>query len=117
MTDVEAARRWAEAWRRGWESLDPEPIVGRYAANAVLSTEPFREPVRGRHGVRAYVERVFLEEDDPHVWMGDPIVDGRRAAVSWWASLIEEGAEATLAGTSVLRARLTFASLPASHDT
>jgi len=48
------------------------------------------------------VERVFLEEDDPHVWMGDPIVDGRRAAVSWWASLIEEGAEATLAGTSVL---------------
>jgi hypothetical protein len=34
--------------------------------------------------------------------MADPIVDGRRAAISWWASLIEDGAETTLAGTSVL---------------
>lgn len=102
MTGVEAARLWAEAWKRGWESLDPEPIMERYAANAVLSTEPFREPYRGREGVRAYVERVLSEEEQPRVWMAEPIVDGRRAAISWWASLIEEGAETTLAGTSVV---------------
>ena len=100
---IAAARRWADAWRRGWESLDPEAILACYADDAVLSTEPFREPYRGRAGVRDYVARVFGEEEDPRVWMAEPIVDGDRAAVSWWASLREEGRESTLAGTSVLR--------------
>ena len=35
--------------------------------------------------------------------MSEPIVAGDRAAVSWWASLLENGREMTLAGTSVLR--------------
>jgi hypothetical protein len=69
----------------------------------LLSTEPFREPYRGREGVRSYVSRVFAEEDDPRVWVATPIVDGERAAISWWASLREEGVETTLAGTSVIR--------------
>jgi hypothetical protein len=103
MKATEAARRWAEAWRQGWEALDPEPILARYASDAVLSTEPFREPYRGIAGVRDYVTQALGEEEDPRVWMGDPIVDGDRAAVSWWASLIEGGAGTTLAGTSVLR--------------
>src|ERR671914_406539 len=53
--------------------------------------------------VRAYVERVLGEEEDPRVWMDEPIVDGDRAAISWWASLREQDADTTLAGTSVLR--------------
>ena len=36
-------------------------------------------------------------------WFGQPIVDGDRAAVAWWASLTEDGREITLAGTSLLR--------------
>jgi hypothetical protein len=98
-----AAARWAEAWTRGWEALDPDVIVACYAPDALLSTEPFREPYRGRDGVRAYVSACFAEEADPRVWMAEPIVNGDRAAISWWASLREEGADATLAGTSVLR--------------
>jgi nuclear transport factor 2 (NTF2) superfamily protein len=98
-----AADRWAAAWKQGWESLDPGPIVACYAADAVLSTEPFRDPFRGLESVRTYVTRVFGEEDDPRVWLSQPIVDGDRAAISWWASLREEGADTTLAGTSVLR--------------
>ena len=99
----EAARLWAEAWRDGWEALDPEPIMARYAPNATHFTEPFREPSRNAADLRAYVERVLGEEEDPRVWMSEPIVDGDRAAISWWASLREEGADTTLAGTSVLR--------------
>jgi hypothetical protein len=98
-----AARSWAEAWKQGWEALDPEPIMARYSAVARHFTEPFREPSRDASDIRAYVERVFGEEEDPRVWMGEPLVDGDRAAISWWASLREEGSEATLAGTSVLR--------------
>ena len=103
MTPADAARRWARAWTDGWESLDPEPIVSCYAPDVLLSTEPFREPYRGRDGVREYVTGALGEEEDPHVWMSDPIVDGDRASISWWASLREDGADATLAGTSVLR--------------
>ncbi len=98
-----AVERWAASWKAGWEARDPEPILACYAVDAHLSTEPFREPYRGLAGVRDYVTAVFAEEDDPRVWMADPIVEGDRAAVSWWASLREEGAETTLAGTSILR--------------
>jgi SnoaL-like protein len=103
MRPPEAARRWAQAWKSGWEALDPEPILARYARDAILSTEPFREPFVGQERVRAYVARVLGEEEDPHVWMSEPIVEGDRAAVSWWASLREDGTDTTLAGTSVLR--------------
>jgi len=99
----DAARRWAETWRTAWEALDLDPIVALYASDATFSTEPFREPYRGPEGVRAYVERVFGEEEAPRVRTSEPIVDGDRAAISWWASLQEDGAEVTLAGTSVLR--------------
>jgi SnoaL-like domain len=99
----EAARRWAEAWTQGWEALDPEPIMARYAPGAVHFTQPFREPSRDATDVRAYVERALAEEEDPRVWMSEPIVDGDRAAISCWASLREEGDDATLAGTSVVR--------------
>jgi hypothetical protein len=37
------------------------------------------------------------------VWVGEPIVQGDRASISWWASLREDGADTTLADTSVLR--------------
>jgi hypothetical protein len=32
-----------------------------------------------------------------------PIVDADRAAIEWWAALVENGAEVTLAGVSILR--------------
>lgn len=99
----DAARRWAETWRTAWEALDPERIVALYAPDATFSTEPFREPHRGTEGVRAYVERVFGEEESPRVWTSEPIVDGDRASISWWAALREDREEVTLAGTSVLR--------------
>jgi hypothetical protein len=49
------------------------------------------------------VVQALGEEEDPKVWMSEPIVDGDRASVSWWASVRENGADTTLAGTSVLR--------------
>jgi ketosteroid isomerase-like protein len=68
----EAAHRWADAWKRGWETLDPEPILALYSPDATHLTDPFREPSRGIDAIRAYVERVFAEEEDPRVWMAEP---------------------------------------------
>jgi SnoaL-like domain len=97
------AHRWADSWQRAWEALDVEAVVGLYADDAVFSSQPFRVPFRGRDGVRRYVTGAFGEEADVRAWFGTPVVDDDRAAVEWWASLVEEGRKVTLAGTSVLR--------------
>ena len=104
MTDTRtAAAGWASTWQRCWEALDADPIVALYAEEAIFSSHPSREAHRGRAGVREYVEGAFADESEVRAWFGDPIVDGGRASVSWWAALLEAGEEATLAGTSVLR--------------
>ena len=98
-----AAQRWAEIWQRAWEALDLEAVVALYAEDAVLSTQPFRVPYRGRDGVREYVGGAFGDEEAVRAWVGEPVVDGDRVAIEWWAALREAGEEVTLAGTSVLR--------------
>lgn len=96
------ARRWADVWQRAWEAGDVEAIVALYHPEAVFSTQPFRVPYRGREGVREYVAQAFAEEQGQRVWVGSPLVDAERAAIEWWATLIENRVEITLAGTSVL---------------
>lgn len=87
---------------RAAEAGDVQPIVDLYAPGATFSSHPFRNAEQGRQGVRGYVESVFASESEVRARFGEPIVDGRRAAVSWWAELREEGETITLAGTSVL---------------
>lgn len=103
LSTTDAARRWAETWKRAWEAQDTEAIVELYHPDVVLSTQPFREPYLRRAGVREYVSQAFSEEEDVRARVGDPVVGDDRAAVEWWASLRENGVEITLAGTSVLR--------------
>jgi len=98
-----AARRWADTWRRSWVARAPEPIAALYAPTATYATAPFRTTHVGPAGALAYLEPVFVEESDVRAWFGEPIVDGDRAAVQWWASFLENGEEATYAGVSILR--------------
>lgn len=104
MTDTRsAARTWSDTWQRCWEARDPDPIVALYAEGAAFSSHPFREVIRGRAGVREYVEGAFGDESDVRASFAIAIVDGERAAVRWWATLREAGEDVTLAGTSLLR--------------
>jgi len=102
MDPVDAASRWARVWHDAWEARDTEAIVALYARDARFSTHAFRMPYRGPIGVRSYVAQAFDEEREPRVWVGAPIVDGHRAAIEWWAAVIENTVEITLAGVSVL---------------
>jgi hypothetical protein len=97
----EAARRWVEAWASGWRALDPEPIVAVYAEDCFFLSQAFREPQTPRE----YVEWALAEEESAEPWFGEPLVDGDRAAVEWWAFVREDGRDITLAGTSLLRFR------------
>jgi hypothetical protein len=95
-----AARAWIDAWTRAWRSLDAEPLVPIFAADAVQRSHPFREPQSPLEYARWALGQ---EEGEPEVWMGEPLVVGDRAAVEWWAAVIDNGVQVSYAGTSWLR--------------
>ena len=103
MTIDEAAERWARTWERGWIEKDLEAILALYSDAVVYASEPFREPYRGLAGVREYVSQAFAEEERVRAVFGRPVVGDRGASIAWWATLLENGEEITLAGTSNLR--------------
>jgi len=97
---VSFARRWAERYRVAWEAGDPEAAAALYATDCVFRSAPFRDP----EPPLSYTRRVFPEARAEDVRFGEPIEEGERAAVEWWATLaLADGEEQVLAGCSVLR--------------
>lgn len=93
------ALRWARVWEQAWRERDPQAIGALYADDCIFRTHPFREA----ENPLAYVSRELPNESDVEARFGKPVVDGDRAAVEWWATLLEEGRQITLAGFSWLR--------------
>src|SRR5262245_8881915 len=93
------ARRWRDAWVEAWPRRDVDAITALYRPDAAYRSHPLREAERPR----AYLERVFAEEDAIECWFGEPLAAGDRAAVEWWGSWAENGDELTLAGATLLR--------------
>ena len=92
--------RWADAWTRAWNTGDVSALEDVYAAGCVHRSHPFRDP---ESSPLDYARRALADEEDIEARFGEPVVDGDRAAVEWWATLLEEGREITLAGCSILR--------------
>src|SRR5205085_4871083 len=103
--DVEAgARAWAAGWERAWRERDADAVAALYADDAVFRSHPFRAPHLGRAGAREYATWAFAEEDAvDDVRFGEPIARGDRAAVEYWAVVVENGERVTIAGIAVLR--------------
>jgi hypothetical protein len=95
-----AASRWSDAWTRAWRALDAELLEPVYTPETVHRSHPFRDPGNPIEYARWALSE---EEGEPEVWMGDPVVAGDRAAIEWWACLVENGKQISLAGTSVVR--------------
>jgi SnoaL-like domain len=95
-----AARAWIDAWEEGWPAEDVDVVAARYRPEAPYRSHPFREPSTARD----YVAKAFTEETLVRCWFGEPVVEGDRAAVEYWAILRSpDGAEITIAGHSHLR--------------
>lgn len=103
MDATEAALRWRETWQSAWPLGDVDAIAALYADSASYRALAFRDPDLGLEGVRGYLRANFDAESEIECWFGEPLVTGRRAAVEWWGSWIEEGRRLTLAGATVLR--------------
>lgn len=104
MTDTRAAaQNWARTWRKGWNKRDTDALLALYADDVSYWAEPFREPYVGRERLREYFVEAFTVEHSINSRFGEPIVDGDRAAVAWWGTMVEEGNPTTIVGISMLR--------------
>jgi hypothetical protein len=66
----------------------------------VFYSHPFRE----RQGPAEYVQWAFADQESAECRFGEPVVDGSRAAVDWWAVITsQDGSLQSLAGTSLLQ--------------
>ena len=94
-----AGKRWAEAYERAWRAGDGEAAAALYAEDCIFRSHPFRE----LEDARAYMRRVVPEAEAPEVWFGEPVEQEDRAAIEYWALLVEpNGDESTIAGCHVV---------------
>ena len=94
------AKRWAEAYKRAWEAHEPDAAGALYRRDCVFRSAPFREP----EDPLDYARRVYAEARAENVHFGEPVEEGDRATVEWWATLVSnDGEEQVIAGCSMLR--------------
>lgn len=102
MQTIEAAQRWATTWAKAWPLKDVDAIVGLQADDGDHWASMFR-PLRGRRGLRAYLEECFAEETRPaETWFGEPIVNGSFASVEYWIVMFIKDQPITVSGCTVL---------------
>jgi len=93
-------KRWAEGYKRAWEADEPDAAAALYRSDCVFRSAPFREP----EPPIDYTRRVFPEARAEDVHFGEPVEEGDRASVEWWATLVTpDGQEQAIAGCSMLR--------------
>ena len=52
--DRVAFESWLDAYKRAWETRDPEAAADIFTMDATYHETPFEGPVRGREGIRNY---------------------------------------------------------------
>jgi hypothetical protein len=99
------AADWIAAYGRAWVGRDPKAAVELFTDDAVYRSSPFREPSVGSEGIRDYWTRATSTQDQLDLRFGDPIVEGNKVVVEWWAIMRDEGDWITLPGALLLRFR------------
>jgi len=94
---------WIDGYRAAWENRDPDAAAALFTDDASYRETPYSEPARGQDGVRAYWASVTSTQQDVTLLTGTPVVQGDRAAVEWWVTMLNGGTEVTLAGEFLLR--------------
>ena len=97
------AAEWIAAYGRAWVGRDPEAAVALFTEDAVYRSSPFREPSVGSEGIRDYWTRATSTQEELDLRFGDPIVEGSKVVVEWWAIMRDEGDWITLPGALLLR--------------
>jgi ketosteroid isomerase-like protein len=98
-------QEWVDAYAQAWRDRDADAAAMLFTDDSLYRERPLQEPHRGTEGVRSYWADATSTQDRVDVRMGRPIesADGQRAAVEFWVSMLNDGAEVTLVGILVLR--------------
>jgi ketosteroid isomerase-like protein len=98
----EHAERWAERYAAAWRAGDPDAAAALYSEDVVYRSHTFREPHRGRAGVREYSAQAYAAESGRDVWIGVAAAAGASAAVEYRTKFLTEDTWRTLAGCALL---------------
>jgi uncharacterized protein (TIGR02246 family) len=82
-----AVDSWINAYADAWRLKDAEALAGLFTADARYFSSPTRSPHVGRQGIMDYWRRATRTQSDLELRFGEPVVDGNRAAVEWWATM------------------------------
>lgn len=100
----DALHDWIAKYGRAWRERDTEAAAQLFTETAIYDSHPFREPYRGRDGVREYWKWATRDQSNLELRFGHAILDGHYAAVEWWAILDEKGTgTVTIPGCLFLR--------------
>lgn len=102
MIDRSGARAWTEALRAGWADGDARAIGDLFTEAVAYRTSPFEPPLQGRRAVVDHWRGELSGQDLVDVAFAEPLIDGDRVAVEWWAVVSKAGAETTDSGALVL---------------
>ena len=97
------AADWIAAYGRAWVGRDPEAAAALFSEDAVYRSSPLREPQTGSDAIRGYWTRATSTQEELDLRFGEPVVEGNKAVVEWWAVMRDEGAWITLPGALLLR--------------
>ncbi len=93
---------WLERYRRAWIERDADAAALLFTTDALYREQAFAAPFAGREAIRDYWRNVTRGQSEIELRYGAPIADGRRVAVEWWATLLNDGAPLSLAGEFLL---------------
>ena len=93
---------WLERYRQAWIERDADLAATLFTEDAIYREQPFQEPFIGRDAIRQYWYTVTRSQSAIELTYGAPVFTGHRAAVEWWANLLNDGNPITLAGEFLL---------------
>jgi ketosteroid isomerase-like protein len=79
---------WVQAYARAWENKDADAAVAIFTSDALYQAVPgvAEQTFRGREAIHRYWADVTAAQQDISVRWGEPVIQGRRAAVELWAT-------------------------------
>lgn len=95
---------WLKGYEQAWETLDPDKAAALFTEDASYRDDPYKEPHRGRDGIRQYWSTVTADQKDVDFTFEVLAVGGSTGIAHWHAefSSRSSGAGITLDGIFVL---------------
>jgi hypothetical protein len=93
---------WLARYRRAWIERDADAAGLLFTEDGIYREKPFDAAYVGRAAIRDYWANVTASQTAVELRYGQPVVDGRRVAIEWWANLETTGGALTLAGEFML---------------